>query len=81
MSYIAIQANDELNPCTESCMLGRDSALCARLSSVVERCPVHAVKGTLAANISYLSSEPLLTVLAFSEPRDQQRDFSSRPLN
>lgn len=55
------------------------ASLCVRLSSVVERCPVHAVKGTLAANISHLllfSLESLLVVLAFSEPQDQQRDFS-----
>lgn len=49
-----VQANDCLNPCAGSCMWGRDTLLCVRLSSVVERCPVHAVKGTLPANVSYL---------------------------
>lgn len=36
---------------------------------------------TGSQHIISLSPEPLLTVLAFSEPRDQQRDFSSWPLN
>lgn len=34
--------------------VGSDTALRVRLSSVAERCPGHAVKDTLAANISYL---------------------------
>lgn len=36
---------------------------------------------TGSQHIISLSPEPLLTVLAFSEPLDQQRDFSSWPLN